>query len=139
MSRIRVAGYLLKLGRVEECERMCRQILDDPIHPYNRMSTLILLYRLCEDWKEKEDLRIRAQAICTSIRRMSPPGIFKHINGVLSAEQIDALLSVAEKRLQEMAREQAENRPGPDERVVAWIKKNLDSIRVYSTRAYTLP
>ena len=126
MHRLRDATYLHDLGRVQQSERICRKLLDEPVSSYFRMRTLMLLYSLRQEWKEKEDLRIEAEALCASLRGMYPRGMF---------EIVDATLSAAEQKLEEMAQDQAEDDPGPDEDVVFWTNKTRASMRVWSTRA----
>jgi hypothetical protein len=121
MNRLRDATYLHDLGRSQASEQICRELLDEQISTYFRMRTLMLLYSLHSDWKEKEGLRVQAEALCASLRGTYPRGMFK---------VVDATLSAAEEKLEEMAQDQAEDDPGPDENVVFWTYKTRASMRV---------
>jgi len=114
---------------MQESNRICEELLAEEMSPYFRMRVLMLLYSLLEDWMEKESLRTKAEAICASFRGIYPRGMF---------EVVDATLSAAEEKLEEMAQEQAERGVGPAEEVVFFTDKTRASMMVWPTEAYPL-
>ncbi|KAI4719890.1 hypothetical protein E4T48_03880 [Aureobasidium sp. EXF-10727] len=97
------ASTAINAGNIDDGLATCESLLTDPELPrYYRIKTLILLASANKAWRQKEDLRLRAEHTWNESRKLHPQG---------QNETTDSVLAELRASLDELKTEQTETMP----------------------------